>query len=154
MAISEKDVVDRYRSIYEKSMRNVPICNSALEVEAVAFHAFEKHLLGVLITPWFMNLLLLPGDETWRNSNAGTIEELLLPSAPCEFTICQDEILGTFLSAILFRSMAGFPNQHTAIAVAKEALSQLMQPPAKPLRQSRDKRQMSRRQLFSGLGGF
>ena len=36
--------------------------NPAVEVEAVGFAPWDAHWLGVMVTPWFMNLMLLPRD--------------------------------------------------------------------------------------------
>lgn len=149
--ISSNDIVDRYHSVYMENMRDLPICNSALEVEIVGPRALSEHRLGVLITPWFMNLILLPGDATWTDDIVGTICAVQLPSAPCEFTVCQDEILGTFLSAVLFHSVNDFTDQETAVAVAREALVQLLQPPTDAIRQGKSGSAISRRSLLSGL---
>ncbi len=40
-------------------MRGLPIVNPALAVEAVGFAPWEGHWLGVMVTPWFINLTLL-----------------------------------------------------------------------------------------------
>src|SRR3546814_5333263 len=51
----------RFRQIGDEQMRELPFYNANLEVEAWDFSAFDPdHLIGVLITPWFMNLVLLP----------------------------------------------------------------------------------------------
>lgn len=149
--ISSIDIVNRYHSVYRESMRDLPICNSSLRVELVGLNALSEHQLGVLITPWFMNLVLLPGNETWSDENPGAICTIQLPSAPCEFTVCQDELLGTFLSAVLFHSVKDFTDQETAVAVAHEALGQLLQPPGEAIRQRNTGITISRRGLLSGL---
>ena len=43
-------------------MEGLDFVNPALSVEAVAFAPWQGHWLGVLITPWFMNLILAPRD--------------------------------------------------------------------------------------------
>ena len=59
-----QDEVDaRIDAIYRERMQGLPIVNPELSVEAVGFEPFEAHELGVLISPWFMNLVLLPADE-------------------------------------------------------------------------------------------
>lgn len=149
--ISSIDIVDRYHTVYVETMRDLPICNSALEVEVVGPSALSEHQLDVLITPWFMNLILLPGDETWADEIAGAICSMPLPSGPCEFTVCQDEVLGTFLSAVLFHSVSDFADQETAVAVARETLLQLLQQPGEAARQRTSRSVISRRSLLSGL---
>ncbi|MGI9205664.1 MAG: [NiFe]-hydrogenase assembly chaperone HybE [Woeseiaceae bacterium] len=150
--ISSQEIVARYQTVYVESMRDLPICNPELEVEVIGPITLNEHQLGVLITPWFMNLILLPGDETWKDEFAGAICSVELPSAPCEFTVCQDEFLGTFLSAVLFHSVNDFADHETAVAVAGEALLQLLQQPREEMRQKQSGSTFSRRSLLSGLG--
>jgi len=52
-----------FREIHVGKMRGIPLLNEALGVRAVGFRAYDGHLLGVLVTPWFMNLILAPGAE-------------------------------------------------------------------------------------------
>jgi len=61
MRIKVADLVTRYQAIYRERMRDLPIVNSRLAVEAVGFEQWEDKDLGILITPWFMNLVLFPG---------------------------------------------------------------------------------------------
>lgn len=151
LMISSIDIVNRYHSVYRESMRDLPICNSLLQVELVGLNALSEHQLGVLITPWFMNLILLPGNEAWTDEIAGAICAIELPSGPCEFTVCQDEVLGTFLSAVLFHSVKDFADQATAVAIARRALQQLLQPSGEAIRQRNTGITISRRGLLSGL---
>ena len=42
-------------------MRDLPIYNDKVAIEAIGFRPFgEAELLGVVLTPWFMNLIMLP----------------------------------------------------------------------------------------------
>jgi [NiFe] hydrogenase assembly HybE family chaperone len=63
MTIKVADLVARYQAIYEERMRDLPIVNPKLAVEAVGFDQWEEKDLGILITPWFMNLVLLPDSD-------------------------------------------------------------------------------------------
>ena len=41
-------------------MRDLPIYNDKAAIEAIGFRPFgEAELLGVVLTPWFMNLIIL-----------------------------------------------------------------------------------------------
>ena len=143
---NETDLLGRFQVIYRDRMRKLPICNSVLEVEVVGFEAMAEHRLGILITPWFMNLILLAGDNSWSEMPDGATEQIVLPAETCAFTICRDDALGAYLSAVLFRSMKDFPDQQTAVAVARETLRQLRLP-APATRGPR----ISRRRLLSGM---
>jgi [NiFe] hydrogenase assembly HybE family chaperone len=76
-----RELVERFREIGETSMRDLPLYNPDLEVESVGFRKFEDQWVGVLITPWFMNLLRLP-KQTARMEMAriGRKVKAILPS--------------------------------------------------------------------------
>lgn len=143
---NETDLLGRFQVIYHDRMRKLPICNSVLEVEVVGFEAMAEHRLGILITPWFMNLILLAGDKSWSELPDGATDQIILPAETCAFTVCRDDALGAYLSAVLFRSMKDFPDQQTAVAVACEILQRLRQPAP-----ARHGPRISRRGLLSGM---
>ncbi len=147
MAIKIGDLVDRFRLIYEERMRDLPIVNPRLEVEAVGFDRWEDQDLGVLITPWFMNLVLLPDDDVFADRLQGDLIDCEFPSGNCELTVCHDEELGTYLAAVLFRTVVDFPDQDTARAIAEDALANIL---AEPDLQAGD---ISRRDVLRGLQG-
>ncbi len=126
MRIKVADLVARYQAIYEERMQDLPIVNPRLEVEAVGFEQWEDKDLGVLITPWFMNLVLLPDSERLVDLPQGERVECRFPSGPCELTVYHDEDLGSYLAAVLFRTVVDFPDQEIARAVAEEALVQVL----------------------------
>lgn len=146
MTIKVADLVARYQAIYEERMRDLPIVNARLAVEAVGFEQWEDQDLGVLITPWFMNLVLLPGSDELAALPQGEQIECLFPSGPCEMTVYQDEELGSYLAAVLFRTVADFPDQETARAIAEEALAQILAGPPE-----NETGKVSRRGLLTGL---
>ena len=146
MRIKVADLVARYRAIYQERMRTLPIVNPRLEVEAVGFEQWEDKDLGVLITPWFMNLVLLPDSERLVDLPQGERVECRFPSGPCELTVYHDEDLGSYLAAVLFRTVADFPDQDIARAVAEEALAQVLAEPGEEAAET-----VSRRGLLTGL---
>jgi [NiFe] hydrogenase assembly HybE family chaperone len=146
MRIKVADLVARYEAIFEERMRDLPIVNPVLAVEAVGFDQWDEQDLGVLITPWFMNLVLLPDSKRLADLPQGEQVECDFPSGPCELTVYHDEELGSYLAAVLFRTVADFPNQDIARAVAEEALANILtEPPEK------ETETVSRRGLLTGL---
>ncbi len=121
----------------------MPFVNAALAVEAVGFREFEEHQLGVLITPWFVNLVILPVEDLSTTHSAGAKITIQFPSGPIEFTVASDEVLGTYLSAVLFSSVSDIPNQETARMLADEVMCEVFN-------KTHKKHVMSRRALFSG----
>ena len=113
-----RDLVERFRTIHDELMQGMPFVHPDLEVEAVGFAPWENHELGVLITPWFMNLVLLPCGVHYDGLQQGKEVEFRFPSGPCDFAVNKDEKLGTYLSAVLFRTVINFPSQAFAREVA------------------------------------
>ena len=118
-----------YRAICEGRMRGLPLLNSALRVETVGFRTWESHWLGVLITPWFMNLVLMPREPgKWRAAAAGDAVAYLFPSGTFEFLSGHDEALGEYQSCSLFSPMFQFTDQQAARLTAQAALHSLFDP--------------------------
>ena len=146
MRIKVADLVSHYETIFEERMRGLPIVNERLAVEAVGFEQWEDQDLGILITPWFMNLVLLPDSARLADMAQGDRVDCKFPSGSCELTVYHDEQLGSYLAAVLFRTVADFPDQEIARAIAEEALAQILtEPPEK------ESPQVSRRGLLTGL---
>ena len=153
-------LVAGYRVIWRERMHGLPICNPRLEVEAVGFHACGRCLCGVLITPWFMNLVLLPAEgEQWSAATFGEKVIWQFNAGEYEFTPAVLGDTGVHLSMPLFSTVQDFPDQATARHVAAEVLRQLNikgeekvshDPLAEGLEQSGLKRPVSRRGLLRG----
>jgi [NiFe] hydrogenase assembly HybE family chaperone len=136
-----------FNGILATRLREVPIANPALSVQAVGFSRFDEDWLGVLITPWFMNLLLLPGpDSDWRQQFPGSKLVRRYPYGAFEFTLASEAQLGSYAQCSLFSPMFQFEDQATALTAAQAALQGLLTAPAP--------RAVSRRDLLRGaLGG-
>lgn len=141
---------EHYRSILKDRMQGMPFVNKALEVAAVGFRDFDAHSLGVLISPWFMNLVLLPGTDEWSALEQGSVIGMALPGEKIDFNVCHDKDIGTYLTAVLFRTVADFPDQSAAISVAEEVLDRLFTETRKTATMGSPR--MSRRELFTRLG--
>jgi [NiFe] hydrogenase assembly HybE family chaperone len=111
-----------FRRIEEERMRDVPICNPNLEVAAIGFKQGENENLGILLTPWCMNLMLLPGSEDWSQLKLGDKQRHTLPSGKYEFVVAEEVDLGRYQSCSLFSPMFQFGDQKTALATAEAAL--------------------------------
>jgi [NiFe] hydrogenase assembly HybE family chaperone len=150
MTSPESRLEEHYRSILKDRMQDMPFVNSALDVQAVGFRDFDAHSLGVLISPWFVNLVLLPGTDDWSALEQGSVIGMALPGENIDFNVCHDEELGTYLTAVLFRTVADFPDQATATRVAEEVLDRLFTQKEKTATMGSPR--MSRRELFTRLG--
>ncbi len=120
-----------FQGIYETSMQDVPICNKELQVEAIAYGDFETEWLGVLITPWCMNFMLLPTENTedWDERKTGEKFTYTFPSGRYEFISGKDENLGLYRMCSLFSPMFEFADHSSALATAALALQEVMSVP-------------------------
>jgi [NiFe] hydrogenase assembly HybE family chaperone len=118
-----------FRTIHEERMTGLPILNPELEVQAVGFRLLHGHCAGILITPWFMNLLVLPPEgDGWEEGGPGDKRHFDLPYGPCEMALCEEEMLGRYLSVSLFSPMSSFASQQQAVSTATAILQRLMTP--------------------------
>ena len=115
-----------FREVWHAKMREVPLVNKALSVEAVGFENREGRVVGVLVSPWFMNLILLPGPgEDWSGLTAGAKEEIEFPSGRYEFLHNVREMVGGYKACSLFSPMADFQTQMQARDVARAIMVEL-----------------------------
>ncbi len=124
-------LLDGYRAVAAGDMSALPGFTPELTLEAVGFREWEGHGLGVLIAPWFMNLILLPGpDDDWTTVDPREGCEWKLPTELIVFHPCALEGPGLHLTAPLFTDLRGFSDQDTARAVAREVMRHLFEPGA------------------------
>lgn len=122
------NLVRAYRHIGDERISGLPIYHDKLSVEAVRFQAWEGRLVGVLITPWFMNLVLFPGGgEECPDLSAGSATEWEFPSGTYQFRTSVVEGVGVHLSAVLFSNVKAFADQDTARAVAREVMTRIFE---------------------------
>lgn len=143
--ISSTALMERYRNIYAQRMQGLPFINAQLAVDVVGFREFQDFEIGVLITPWFMNLILLPGADVDANIDQGHRINACFPSGDIEFTAAHDEKLGLYFSAVLFSELSGIPDHTTARALASEVMEGLFESKTQP-------QVLSRRRLFAVAG--
>jgi [NiFe] hydrogenase assembly HybE family chaperone len=124
-------LVSRFKQIGDEHIRDLPIYHRPLQVEAVDFQPWAQGWIGVLITPWFMNVMLLPRDKNqWQLLALGQKHMQKLPAGEQEFVVGGDAELGPYLFRSLASPMLGFPSQKDARQAAHAALQRLMAPPA------------------------
>jgi len=118
-----------YRRIQSERMQGVPMLNPALGVAAVGFAEWEGRWLGVMVTPWFMNLMLVPRDPAaWTPLRTGAKRKYALPAGEYEFIGGDDPAIGEYQMCSLFSPMFDFTDMDTAALTAKLALEALLDP--------------------------
>lgn len=129
-----------FRHIARSRMAGVPILHPSLAVQAVGFAPApadagpQGMALGVLITPWFMNLVQLPLDDdaVLELPQPGLSQALAIGDWRFDFFGGEEEGLGRYAAASLFSPMAEFVDQAAAVATAREVLLQLRPVAAAP----------------------
>jgi [NiFe] hydrogenase assembly HybE family chaperone len=124
-AIGEQ-LAARYREIDDGPMRDMPVCNPALRVEAVGFRAHDGAAVGIIVTPWFMNLVVADG----RASPQGQSSVVALPAGDVACVGGNLEGFGPLRACSLFSPMFEFADADAARQVATETIALLFAPPA------------------------
>jgi len=145
-----------YRAVAER-MAGLPVYNPALAVELRGWREVAGvGGVGVLITPWCMNLFWQPLAEA-ELPGKGEQALLSLSSGDYECTLHEDPTLGRFASASLCSPMQDFADQAGAQAMADEALRLVFAEPApvpEPAPEPATPVNLGRRALFRrALGG-
>ncbi|HSV71459.1 MAG TPA: [NiFe]-hydrogenase assembly chaperone HybE [Methylibium sp.] len=130
-------LVAAFREVETTRMAGLPLLHPRLRVEAVDFQhdaADPSVALGVLVTPWFMNLVRLPLDAATEQALAGVGERRTraVAALPIDFLGAYEPAFGRFEACSLFSPMAEFVDQAAAVATAREVLGQLRAAPAAP----------------------
>ncbi|SBT03790.1 conserved hypothetical protein [Candidatus Accumulibacter aalborgensis] len=146
-----------YRRIWANSMRDLPFVNPALSVEAVGFRRWQSvgalrlatasspvdqselidrpllsasgDWLGTVITPWFVNLFLVPGGgNLWSDRRPGERCHVQFPIGPLEFIADHDASaeIPSYQYCALFAPPGQFTSQAAARAAAVAALTTLL----------------------------
>ncbi len=107
-----------FTRIGKTRMQGLPFLNPNLRVEAVGFRPWSGEWLGALVTPWCLNLVLMPGEGPWKSLPAGGERIVALPAGRFRFLAGHDEELGEYHACSLFSPAQAFADHETARAVA------------------------------------
>jgi len=109
-------------------MAGLPFVNSALRVEMVGLRPWDGQRIGVLVTPWAMNLLLLPGEGSWDAMPTGAERFVELPAGRFRFVSAHDDLIGEYHACSLFSPTLEFADHEAAHATAVASLAALFDP--------------------------
>ena len=123
-----------FTNIAHTRLSGVPVLNPALHVQAIGFGPEPDDadmLLGVLVTPWFMNLVRLPTLAAAPGNTLLAVGQKGIRAAgneSFEFVGACEADLGAFEVCSLFSPMFQFANHAAATDTANEVLNQLRTP--------------------------
>lgn len=127
----------RFRQIAE-GMKDLPLYNPAISVEPVDFQLLGRDGdggaddlgIGVLVTPWFMNVVVLPLEpQPFRMADVGRRVTRALPAGERELVVGGDEVVGQYESLSLFSPLSDFVTHEAAVIRAQSMLAELLAPP-------------------------
>lgn len=134
-------LVDLFNNVAKARMAGIPILNPALHVEALGFELCDGvsdeagdtlGAVGVLVTPWFMNLVWFPLDRIDQPNRAGTSRAHRVGTDCFDFIAGHEAAFGSYEACSLFSPMFEFPDQAAASATGEAVLAALRQPPEPP----------------------
>ncbi len=116
----------RFIEILAGPMHDVPMLNLALQVQAVGFRPWGAHWLGVLVTPWFMSLMLFPRERAACHPvGERETRQHVFPAGVFEFIGNYDVVLGDYQACSLFSPVFEFADHATAVSTADASLQAL-----------------------------
>ena len=150
-----------YREIAATRMRGLPLLNPVLQVQAVGFELVQpphtgptgahenigvatgvtparnpdaevEAAIGILITPWFMNLVWLPLQHFDAAAQVGSKTARHVGRECFEFIDADENSFGSYAACSLFSPMFEFASQTAALATAQAVLAHLRQPVLAP----------------------
>ena len=146
--LSEEDSVQHLANAYRRAalkVKGLPIYNPTIAVEAVGFREYEGRQVGVIVTPWFMNLTVLPSEADLKSWLAGRSTMIGFPSGAYEFTVTDLPEVGLVATCSLFSTMLDFTD-HEAAQLAAQTVADAVFEPEQPAPSP----SVSRRQLLGG----
>lgn len=120
-------LAEAFARIARTRMAGMALCNPALAVEAVGFRAVAAGHVGVLVTPWAINLVLLPGPGL-PALGPGASARHEFPSGGYEFMGGDEPECGPFRFCPLASPPEGLASQAEARELATAVMAQLFAP--------------------------
>lgn len=124
-----------YDKVWREQMIDLPFVNPALRVEAVGFRQVDGDWVGVVITPWFINLFLLPGGGAlWQDLPSGEQRGVEFPAGQLDLIADnnpdRDAPISAYQYCPLIHPVQHLADQATARDAAEAILEALLTPPS------------------------
>lgn len=123
--------VEVFEKVHREQMQGLPLLNTRLHVETFGFQLHGGRVIGILITPWLMNVVMLPGEgDDWNTMELGHKQPQAFPAGTYKFMINEVDGIGRYQTHSLYSPMREFTSQGHAVAAAEAFLRQAMEPAA------------------------
>ncbi len=123
-----EDQLSRAYAAIDKRMRGLPVYNDKLDIQVVGMRRWAEGLLGVVATPWCMNIVLVPSADASRRME-GTTRNLAFPAGSYPFIAGQLPGQGALETCSLFSPMDEFDDPAVVGLVAAHAINGLFEAP-------------------------
>ena len=122
-----------YQMLWEQGGQAMSEINPALAVEAIGFTRFHGDWLGVVVTPWFLRLFLVPGGGSlWGDIPLGQRRYLAMPSETMTFIADLDPALGPFQYSTLIESLEPVSDMAAARQMAQRVMQEFAERAPEP----------------------
>lgn len=112
-----------FQAVWQSRGAELAPVNPALQVEAVGFIRYAGDWIGVVVTPWFFKLFLLPGGGSlWGDIPVGQRRYLELPGGVLPFTAEEIPSIGPCQWTPLIEPITAVSNMGAARQAALDAL--------------------------------
>ncbi|MCW8945209.1 MAG: [NiFe]-hydrogenase assembly chaperone HybE [Sedimenticola sp.] len=125
-----EQITQAFRYIEQNQMQGLPVCNELLTTEVVGLTRFNECWVGVLITPWTLQLIMLPASAEAEQLEEGDHRTYEFPQGKVVFMIAENETLGPYQSCALMSPLHSFETQEQIRQTAIEIMELMFQPPA------------------------
>jgi [NiFe] hydrogenase assembly HybE family chaperone len=116
-----------FRKIEQEQMQGMPVLNPAMQVQAVGFVEWQGRQMGIMITPWFMSLIMLScTDDDWDALPIGQAHEHEFPEKKFKFVLNEFEGIGRCQIHALHSPMSKFESHQAALDEASRILASMM----------------------------
>lgn len=119
-----------FEAIYWQRMQGIELINPLLPIKASGFRLWEGGWVGTLLTPWFLNLMVLPADPArWEGLACGERRGLRFPAGEFPFAGGHEPGIGDYLFCSLMSPVGDLTDAQAAVELAEEVMTLLMTPP-------------------------
>ncbi len=116
-----------FSKIHDLQMRGLPLLNPEIRVQALGFQQYEGRIFGIIITPWMMNVVILPTEnDDWSQMELGHKQPHEFPAKTLKFMVNDIDGIGPCQTHSLYSPMAEFASHEHAVNVAQGFLEELM----------------------------
>ena len=125
-------LVRRYKEL-APAMRDLPLYNDKVGVEAVDFMPFGAMGLGAFVTPWFISLVFLPLEEVaYDPDSVGRTAVVDLPAGQRSFSLGGDEVTGLYWAHSVLSPLNQVVSHDAAVALARARLTEALTVASQP----------------------